>query len=451
MNADGKTWTVACDNHGYQATTAGSYLPLSANADTIACAGNPFVGAWNLYFQGDLAYACEIPYPIGNVVAFDLGTGFSIGWAGETSAARAQRILNLAGYQGKLSTLDATTAMGGANLDQADARAALQLVGDTEAGQVYVDGAGATWLASRAWRYLQNSPTITFGEQQASGEVPYLGDAEIELDDTHIYNDVTVINQPLPGAPEQPGAHIADTVSQAQYLPKSVQRTINVQDPTTPQAAAQFLLSQYAQPLARVGQLAVDGAANPALWQQILPLGFGTRAQVVRRPPAPAATITVQQFIESLTWQGDDKGNLKLLLEMNSAAPYLGWWVVAALHTTVATASTAGTATVTLAALVGSAANPAAATLPIGTQLTLGYGTANAETLTVKTVATTSPGYTTVAVTFTTNTTKNHAVGEMVCQPQPAGLALPAAVQAGYPASLDAAATLTATTPRVPY
>lgn len=451
LSADGKTFTVAVDNHGYQSTTTGDYHPTGCVTDGIGAVEYHSIGWFSNAFAGDIAFATEFGYAIGNSAAFDLGNGFALGWSGETSAARAQRILNMANYQGKLSTLDASIAMGAANLAGVDAMSALQLVGDTEAGQVYVDGAGVLWLASRQWRYLQSAASVTFGEN--SGEVPYLGDVEVELDDTHIYNDVTVQNQAVPGQTEQPSTHITDATSQAAYLPRSVQRTINTQDQTIQQSAAQYLLTQYAQPLARVGQLTVDGAANPALWSTILGLGFGTRADVKRRPPSAlgATAITVQAFIEHVTWNGDDQGNLKLGLQLSPAQPYLGWGVVSSLHTTVASASTAGTATVTLAALTGSSLNPAAAVLVPGTQLTLGYGTANAETLTVKSVPATSPGYTSVAVTFTTNTAHNHAVNEVVCQPQPSGLTLPPAVQAAYPASLDAAATLSATTPRVAY
>jgi hypothetical protein len=184
-----------------------------------------------------------------------------------------------------------------------------------------------------------------------------------------------------------------------------------------------------------------------------LGLGFGTRAQVNRRPPSGpgAAQISVQQFVEHITWSGDDQGNFKAALQLTPAAPYLNWWVMASLHTTVATASTAGTATVTLGALTGSATNPAAAVLVPGTKLTLSYGTANAETLTVKSVAATSPGYTSVAVTFTTNTAFNHSAGDIVCQPLPANYPLPAATAANFPASLDGGATLSASGPRAAY
>jgi hypothetical protein len=125
--------------------------------------------------------------------------------------------------------------------------------------------------------------------------------------------------------------------------------------------------------------------------------------------------------------------------------------VAASLHTTVAVASTAGANVVTLGALTGSATNPASAVLVPGTQLTLGYGTANAETLTVQSVASTTAGYTSVAVTFTAGTAHNHAVNEVVCQPLPNNYAMPPAALAGFPASLDAGAKLSATGPRAAY
>ncbi|WP_152627842.1 hypothetical protein [Streptacidiphilus neutrinimicus] len=194
-------------------------------------------------------------------------------------------------------------------------------------------------------------------------------------------------------------------------------------------------------------------ASNPAVMATALGLGFGTRAQVNRRPPSgPGATqLSIQTFVEHLSWAGDDQGNLKLALQLTPAAPYLNWWVMSSLHTAVATASTAGTATVMLAALTGSASNPASAVLVPGTVLTLSYGTANAENLTVKSVATTVAGYSTVAVTFTTNTTQNHSVGDVVCQPLPSGYQLPAATAAGFPASLDGGATLSVAGPRAAY
>lgn len=452
LTPDGKTLNANIDGGGFYNTNTVSVQPTGITSDVVGMNVQTAVGQYVWAYSGDLAYAVEVP--TNNVPSFgDLAAGFSKGWAGETSAARAQRILTMCGYGGALQTEAATLPMGGANLGGVDAMSALQLVGDTESGQLYVDSAGTLWLTGRQWRYLQPQPAIVFGENQAAGEIPYLGDIVVELDPTHVYNIAQITNQSAPGAPAQPMQAASNSASQTAYLPRTLQRQINAQDSTVALAAGQYLVSQYGQPQARLSALTVDPASNPALWSQILSVGFGTRAQVTRRPPSGpgAAAISVQQFVEHVTWSGDDQGNLKVRLQLTPAAPFLSWWLTAALHTTVATASTAGTATVILAALTGSATNPAAAVLVAGTQLTLGYGTSAAETLTVKSVATTAPGYTSVAVTFTANTVHNHAVGETVCQPLPSGFQLPAATAAGYPASLDGGATLSMSGPRAAY
>jgi hypothetical protein len=246
---------------------------------------------------------------------------------------------------------------------------------------------------------------------------------------------------------------VPNAASEQAYLPRTVQRSINTNDPTLQLAAGQYLASQYGQPMPRLAALNVDPASNPALWATVLKLGFGTRAQVNRRPPTGpgAAAIGVQQFVEHITWNGDDQGNLKLALQLTPAAPYLNWGVAASLHTTVQVGVPSGQPTLTFAALTGAANNPAAAVLSPGTVLTVGYGTANAENLTVQSVGATVAGYSNVAVTFTTSTVNPHALGEVVCQPLPANYAMPPATLAGFPASLDAVATLSAAGPRAAY
>lgn len=453
MSPDGKTLNVNVDGVGYLNTSTFNCYPTGIILDTIGANGVPVNRYYGNFFTGDIAYACEVP--TNNVPSFpDIAAGFSTGWAGETSAARAQRILNLSGYMGPMGTQDMTTAMGGATLSGQDAMSALQLVGDSESGQVYVDGAGTVQLSGRLWRYYQNAPAVLIGEQQAGGEIPYLDDISVEFDTTHIYNQVSVTNQGAPGAAQQPAVLSPNPTSATAYAPRTLQRTINVLDPTAPQYAANYLSQQYGQPLARIAQLTVDPASNPALWSVLLGLGFGSRVQVSRRPPSGpgAQPLVLQQFLEHLTWNGDNKGSFRVSMQLSSATPFLGWWVVSSLHTTVHTAVSVGDTVITLDPLTGSALNPAAAVLPAGTVLTLSYGDpVHQENVTVRSVGATTAGYTSVAITLTAATAHSHAVGAVVCQPLPGGYTLPATTLAGYPASLDANATLSATSPRVPY
>ncbi|WP_344462740.1 hypothetical protein [Kitasatospora kazusensis] len=448
LSADGTVFTVACDNFGYEATTTGDYHPSGCTADSI---GGLVIGSSAyLLYSGDLAYAVEIPYEIGNDIAYDVGVGFSLGWAGDTSTRRAQRILTMAGYPGQLASLNGVEVMGPANLSNQNAGAALQVVADSEAGQVYADPSGVVTVAGRRWRYLQASPAVVFGD--GPGEVPYQGDVSIDLDPDHVYNTVQVTNQGAPGAEQPPDTFASNSVSAGEYFPSSLARTINVSDPTEPLYAANYLAGQYAEPQPRVSRVTVGPSTTPALWPTLLGLAFGTRARLNRRPNASPNAITLDTYVEQLEWRGDDQGQLQLSLQQSAAAPYSGWLIAAALHTTLAAPAAAGASTLTLSALTGSAANPAAAVLPGGTVLTVGYGTAAAETVTVAPggVATTTPGYTSVAVTLTAPLAGSHVAGEVVCQPLPPGVTLPN--PAAYPASLDAAATLTATGgPRAAY
>lgn len=457
LSADGKTMNLNLDGAGYVATSSFNAQPSGINCDVIGMNATFATNTYTWAYSGDVAYAVEIPTT--NIPSFsDLAAGFSTGWAGETSVKRAQRILTMAGSGLTLTSEGTGILMGGANLAGTDAMSALSVVGDTEAGQVWADGAGAVRLDGRVWRYVQNTPAVVFGEQQAAngiggGEVPYLGDVAVDFDDTHIYNAIQVTNQVAPGATEQPAAAANNTTSQAAYLPRSLQRTINANDATLPQSQANYLASAYGSPYARVSRLTVDCAANPTLWSQVLPLSFGTRATVNRRPPSGpgAAAQSLPQFIEQMTWNGDDQGNLKLALELTPAQPFTGWGVVASLHSTLQSQATSGSSAITLGALTGSASNTAATVLPVGTQLVVGYGTTVAETVTVLSVGATSPGYTSVTVTLTANLASTHAAGSVVCQPLPSGYTLPSQVASGFPSSLDTGATLSSTGPLVAY
>lgn len=450
---DGKTLALNVDGVSTFSTSASDLHGVGITTDNLGMNANPVNKSFVWAFSGDLAYACELPTYL-DPGFVDMATGFATGWAGETSTVRAQRILALSGYSGPLGTVDATTEMGGASLTGVDAMSALQLVADTENGQVYADASGTIQLAGRLWRYYQNAASVLIGEQQSGGEIPYLDDVAIEFDTTHIYNQVSVTNQGAPGSPAQPAVLSLNATSSAAYAPRTLQRTINVFDPSVPAVAAQYLAQQYGQPLARVAALTVDPASNPALWPQLLALGFGSRVQVSRRPPSGpgAQPIVLQQFLEHLSWSGDDQGNYRAAMQLSSATPFLGWWIVASLHSTIHTAVSVGDTVITLDPLTGASLNPAASVLSAGTVLTLGYGDAiHTENVTVKSVAATTAGYTSVAVTLTAPTVHSHVVGAVVCQPLPGGYTLPPLPAAGFPASLDAGATLSATGPRVTY
>jgi hypothetical protein len=370
-------------------------------------------------FKGDISFICEFGSFFDSNSITNLYQAWKSAAAGESSNARYARILRYAGYTGPSSIQTGlTTTMGPAVIDGQDTMAALQAVVDTENGEHYVDRSGAITFKARSARYNATSPVYTFGENTASGEWPY-EDCQLDYDSTHLSNQVTVTQES-----SNQNFYASDTASVAAYFPRTMTRTINSADTGECQDAANYLLSRYKQPAIRVSSIKLHPSAMPAMWPVCLSLELGMRVRVMRRPPNLPA-IQVEAFVEQLQWDTDDKGEAFVTLQCSPAdtTPYA---VFSSFHTTLNGSPASGVTTITLNAGSDST-NVAAAQIGQGQQLVLGLGTANVETVTVLSVASTSPGWTTVAVTLQAATTKSHSSGDVVCEPLPAGVSDPTA------------------------
>ncbi len=422
-----------------------SLEPVGLVSDSLGNWVDPTTGRGAAFnWQGDLAYCAEFSSALSSSDMAAIYTAWKSSCAGESTDARYARILRYAGYIG-VSSIQAgvTTSMGPAALDGQDALSALQAVVDTENGEHYADRAGTMTFKSRLARYNSLTPVYVFGENTAAGEFPY-EDCQFDYDPTHLSNLVQITQ-----ASSGQIFTSQDTTSQTDYFPRTLQRTVNASSTLECQAAAQYLCSRYKQPASRVSALVLHPAANPLLWPVCLSLELGMRVRVNRRPPG-APPITNDCFVENVQISMTDQGDAVWTLQC-SPADLTPYGLVASLHSTLQSQANSGSNTIVLGALTGSASNPAAAVLCAGTVLTVGYGTSVAENMTVQSVGSTSPGYTTVTVTLTGNLANTHASGAVVCQPLPSGYVLASQVAAGFPASMDSAATVSATGPRVGY
>lgn len=106
--------------------------------------------------------------------------------------------------------------------------------------------------------------------------------------------------------------------------------------------------------------------------------------------------------------------------------------ILGAATTTFASAATAGTNTISINALPDAKTNALASSVPQSWQIWLSPGTPNFETATVAPtgVPVTYPGWTTAVLTLTANLVNNHAAGDIICDPLPAGVTNPSAVPA---------------------
>ncbi|MFI8459021.1 hypothetical protein [Kitasatospora sp. NPDC085464] len=378
--------------------------------------GGPFQGN----FQGDLAFIGEFTQWFGPDDCLNFYNAWKNAFAGESSDARYQRILQYAGYQGARS-IDSgqTRSLSGAKFSGQDALSALEDVVATENGQHYINRTGAITFKSRAARYNATAPVFTFGENQVGGEWPY-EEAGIELDATHISNGVRVTQQS-----SQQVFSAQDAASVAAYFPRTMTRTSYASSTLEIQDSANYLLSRYKQPAPRVTTLVLHPSAMPAMWPVCLSLELGMRVRVMRRPQG-APPIQVDCYIEKIDWSFNDQTDATVRLQCSPAdlTPYA---VFAAFHTTLASPVVAGATTVTIKAGQDSV-NPARAQLAAGQQLVLGQGTANAETVTIAPggVPATTSGWTTCVLTLTSAVTKAHSAGDVVCEPLPGGVSDPA-------------------------
>jgi hypothetical protein len=166
-------------------------------------------------------------------------------------------------------------------------------------------------------------------------------------------------------------------------------------------------------------------SAAPSLWPTLLALELGTRITINRRPVG-APLVSLDCFVEQITWDMDSNGEAFVTLQASPADP-VPYVALGAFRTTLNTATSVGGASLILNAGGGAdSANPLAAQLPKGTQLVVGLGTANQETVTLLSVGSTVAGWSTGTVTLSGTLSKAHSAGVTVSEVLPTGVTDPA-------------------------
>ena len=414
-------WLQVCQdgiqpNEGYDISPTGN-SPFGLVVDSIGgLLDNARASGGN--WGGDISFVAEFPTPFYENDITAIYGAWKNSFAGDSTDARYQRILNWAGYQGNASLQPGlTTNMGPAATDGQDALSALQDVVDTENGAHFVDRSGTVVFQSRAARYNATVPAYVFGERGDLGEWPY-EDIALDYDSTHLGNVVQVTQ-----AETSQVFTATDAVSIAAYFPRTLTRTVNSASSGECQDAASYLLSRYRQPQPRVDSIKLHPGANPALWPVCLSLELGTRIRVMRRPFG-APPIQLDLYVENITWTFDDQNDAWLELQCSPAdtTPYA---IFGSLHTTLAVQATAGATSITIQAGADNQ-NPLAAQIGQGQQIKLEPGSTNAETATVLSVGATSPGWTTGVITLSAALAKTHAAGTVMSELLPTGDTNPA-------------------------
>lgn len=327
LSADGKTLSGWLDSSSVPTVvTSGSsarpvQVPASIGVDSIAGLSSGYLAdyAWG----GDVAFACELPFEMTGATWANLAQSWRNAWSttnllSEATDARYQRILNWLNYAGPARLSAGVCKSVGPATDVAGqfGLQCLQNVVDTESGQHFIGADGAVVFQSRRDRY-NPSPVLTFGENTAAGEIPYL-DLKTDKDPTRVGNDARVTSQYGNAL-----YRTQDATSQSQYGQITISRTVNSVDPNELTAASQFLVYANKDPLTRLQAIKIDVAAlaktNPGIWATLLALELGSCVQVKRRP-SNAPTISLTCFVEKIVWDVDDQNRAYCTLQLSNAA-----------------------------------------------------------------------------------------------------------------------------------
>lgn len=239
------------------------------------------------------------------LAAYDRAAGGSVG-AGETSGVRVGRILDSVVWSASDRIVDVgETTLQATTLD-GNALSELQLVADTEIGELYIDGAGRVVFRGRhgiAEDARSNTSQATFGD--GAGELPY-ADVTPDYDDTSLANYALITRV---GGTEQTAS---DTTSRTTYLTHTYTRSdLIMQTDTEALSYAGYIVYVGKDPEFRFSELLVKPLRDSTnLFPQVLGREIGDRVTVKRRPPGGGSAISRDVFIRGIahtvtpdTWQ----------------------------------------------------------------------------------------------------------------------------------------------------
>lgn len=323
MTADGTQFGGALDDNWYPNYPSPAYtaFPFGAFRDDVIGAafwGGYYPDSCQYNLVGDVALALEWPAILTLNQISAIVNAWQTGWGGDNTGNRFAEILGAAGWQGpSIVDTGATTSMSPAtDIAGTDAVTALQAVTDTEGGVMFADAAGNMTFQARTRRWSPPTATVVFGENAAGGELPYEDQPVFDFDPTLVTN-LAEITHSASGVVYT----AADFTSQTANGTRDRQVTSQASSTQECQDKAAFLVNRYKAPRTRVASLTVIPSSNPAMWPTVLGLDIGSRAKAVRRPAPPAATVTVDGFVENIAWSVDVTSQAALTVQISPADP----------------------------------------------------------------------------------------------------------------------------------
>lgn len=226
---------------------------------------------------------------------------------GELTGARVTRVLNSLNWPVADRVIDAGTTTVQATTLEGQGLSELQLVQDTELGELFIDQLGRAVFQDRQsvlTRPESTTSQATFGDggYAATGELPYADVKRTSLDET-MTNRVSITR--VGGGVQV----VQDATSQLKFLVKSFDRSdLIMQSDTEALNYARALLFRFKDATRRFSRLEFltpTPQDEGVLWPQVLGRYFGDRITVIRRPAGGGAPIQGDVLIRGVEHQSD--------------------------------------------------------------------------------------------------------------------------------------------------
>ncbi len=204
--------------------------------------------------------------------------------------APAQRIFNDANQVANLMT-------GAIDINGQVVGSAITNIAQTEQALLYVDRNGNLTYRIRQAATNQGIQAV-LGENTSAGELSYRVTLQLDFDPQYVNNDVQVTHvgmiPPNSSTPSSVDITLKNGASINQFGDHSLQVNSYFSSVTESTNLANYLLSQYSEPLMRVAQVELIPGANPTQFPTLLGLDIGDRITLKRRPiGAPVITLNV--------------------------------------------------------------------------------------------------------------------------------------------------------------
>lgn len=280
LDSDLKTMHLYVDGAlaGTSVASTGSALDFSGfvrnHIGGLLLAGGSAVGS---QFPGVVCRAALYPTSLSAARVLAHYTSGKTAFSGEDTGARVSRVLGYAGWPVALTDVTSGFSFEGpAIIEGTSILEVLQNAASDELGTLWVSGAGKVTFRGRQVRAATLTSSVTFGENSAGGEIPYLEDVHFDYDPTLVYDQVQVSRDT--------GATVFVQAATS-VLPyhKTLTKSVGLSTDAEASDEANWLVAALSTPKLRVAALSIQPSANTALWPVALGTEINTRVTVKRR------------------------------------------------------------------------------------------------------------------------------------------------------------------------